>query len=158
MKWWEQWTFNVFHGVVAVTGVAYLYMKYLLAPVDPFAVVNHPWQPAMLSIHVVAAPIFIAFFGMLFRSHTLRKLLSPNAGNRRSGWASLLSFSTMALSGYLLQVASSPAWLGALVWLHIATSLIFVTGYSVHLVIGWRLSRVSPISADTMGLAARIPL
>lgn len=158
MKWWEQWTFNVFHGVVAVTGVVYLYMKYLLTPVDPFAVINHPWQPAMLSLHVIAAPFFIAFFGMLFRSHTLRKLLSPNAGNRRSGWASLLSFSTMALSGYLLQVASSPAWLAALVWVHVSTSLIFVTGYTVHLVIGWRLSRVSPISADTMRRAAGIPL
>ena len=158
MKWWEQWTFNLFHGIVAVTGVAYLYMKYVLTPTDPFAVVNHPWQPAMLSLHVVAAPVLIAFFGMLFRSHTLRKLISQSAGNRRSGWASLLSFSAMALSGYLLQVASDPAWLTAFVWVHVSTSLVFVAGYGAHLVIGWRLSRVSPIAADTMRRAARIPL
>ncbi len=158
MKWWEQWAFNLFHGIVAVTGIVYLYMRYVMTAIDPFAVINHPWQPAMLSLHVVAAPIFIAFFGMLFRSHTLRKLLSPDAGNRRTGWMSLISFSTMALTGYLLQVASSPTGLSVLVWAHVSTSLVFVAGYSVHLVIAWRLSRVSPISAGTFRRAAQIPL
>ena len=143
MTWWEQWAFNLLHGIVAVTGVAYLYMKFVMAATDPFAVINHPWQPAVLSLHIVAAPIFIAFFGMLFRSHTLRKLVSPNPGNRRTGWTTLVSFSTMALTGYLLQVASDPAWLSALVWAHVSTSLIFVVGYGAHLVIGWRLSSQS---------------
>jgi len=96
MKWWEKWAFNLLHGVVAVTGLVYFYMKYVMTPFDPFAVINHPWQPVMLSSHVVTAPLFIAFFGMLFRSHTVRKLMSPDARNRRSGWMSLLSFSSMA--------------------------------------------------------------
>ncbi len=150
MKWWEQWAFNALHGVVAVTGIGYFYMKHLVTAVDPFAVINHPWQPAMLSVHVLAAPLFIAFFGMLFRSHTLKKLTSPNAGNRRSGWMSLLSFSAMALSGYLLQVASSPGLLTVMVWAHVATSVIFVAGYSLHLFIGWRLGRASSGSTTTV--------
>lgn len=141
MKWWEQWAFNALHGVVAVTGIVYFYMKHLVTAVDPFAVINHPWQPAMLSVHLLAAPLCIAFFGMLFRSHTLKKLTSPDAGNRRSGWMSLLSFSAMALSGYLLQVASSPGLLTVMVWAHVATSVIFVAGYSLHLFISWRLGR-----------------
>ena len=116
MQRWEQCLFNLFHGVVAVTGLVYLTMKYAMTPIDPFAVINHPWQPVMLSVHVVAAPVFIAVFGMIFRSHTLSKLLSPRLDNRRSGWTALLSFSAMALSGYLLQVDSSPAWLPGLVW------------------------------------------
>ena len=154
MTWWEQWAFNLLHGVVAVSGALYLYMKYVLTTTDPFAVINHPWQPATLSLHIVAAPVFIAFFGMLFRSHTLRKLVSPNSGNRRTGWTSLISFSSMAVTGYLLQVASSPAWLTALVWAHVSTSLVFVAGYSTHLVIGWRLS------SATSGLSrpVRLPL
>ena len=156
MTRWEQWAFNLLHGIVAVTGVAYLYMKYLMAATDPFAVINHPWQPAMLSLHIVAAPVFIAFFGMLFRSHTLRKLVSPNAANRRTGWTSLVSFSTMALTGYLLQVASDPAWLSGLVWAHVSTSLIFVAGYGAHLVIGWRLSRPAPV-ADSLHPTVRLP-
>jgi len=154
MTWWEQWAFNLLHGVVAVSGALYLYMKYVLTTTDPFAVINHPWQTATLSLHIVAAPVFIAFFGMLFRSHTLRKLVSPNSGNRRTGWTSLISFSSMAVTGYLLQVASSPAWLTALVWAHVSTSLVFVAGYSTHLVIGWRLS------SATSGLSrpVRLPL
>lgn len=143
MQRWEQCLFNLFHGVVAVTGLVYLTMKYAMTPIDPFAVINHPWQPVMLSLHVVAAPVFIAVFGMIFRSHTLSKLLSPRPDNRRSGWTALLSFSAMALSGYLLQVVSSPAWLTGLVWAHVSTSLIFVTGYGMHLVVGWRLSQVA---------------
>lgn len=157
MKWWEQWAFNALHGVVAVTGVLYFYMKYLVTAVDPFAVINHPWQPAMLSLHLLAAPFFIAFFGMLFRSHTLKKLTSPNVGNRRSGWISLLSFSAMALSGYLLQVASTPALLTVMLWAHIATSVVFVAGYSLHLVIGWRISRVSSMATSTLPRQAGLP-
>ncbi len=158
MKWWERWAFNLLHGIVALTGVAYLYMKYVIAATDPFAVINHPWQPAMLSVHIVTAPVFIAFFGMLFRSHTLRKLVSQDPTNRRTGWASLVSFSVMALTGYLLQVASDPAWLFGLVWAHVATSLIFVAAYGVHLVIGWRLTRVAPVAVDTFRGVARLPL
>jgi hypothetical protein len=154
MKWWEQWAFNVLHGVVAVTGATYFWMKYLVTAADPFAVINHPWQPAALALHLLAAPFFIAFFGMLFSSHTLRKLASPNPGNRRSGWMSLCSFSFMALTGYLLQVVSDPVWLTALVWAHVSTSLLFVTGYGAHLVISWRLSRVSPIATDSLDGAA----
>ena len=155
MTWWERRAFNLLHAVVAVTGVAYLYMKYVMTAADPFAVINHPWQPAMLSLHIVAAPVFIAFFGMLFRSHTLRKLVSPNAGNRRTGWTSLVSFSAMALSGYFRQVASDPVWLSGLVWAHVSTSLIFVAAYGVHLVIGWRLTRVSPTAVDTLARPAQ---
>lgn len=156
MKWWEQWAFNALHGLVAVTGLGYFYMKYLVTAVDPFAVINHPWQPAMLSLHLLAAPFFIAFFGMLFRSHTLKKLTSPNAGNRRSGWISLLSFSAMALSGYLLQVASTPALVTAMVWAHVATSVVFVAGYSLHLLISWRIGRVSSGSTTTLPSQAGI--
>ena len=148
MQRWEQCLFNLFHGVVAVTGLVYLTMKYAMTPIDPFAVINHPWQPVMLSVHVVAAPVFIAVFGMIFRSHTLSKLLSPRPDNRRSGWTALLSFLAMALSGYLLQVVSSPAWLTGLVWAHVSTSLVFVAGYSTHLVIGWRLNSVAPSVGD----------
>ena len=103
----------------------------------------------------MAAPFFVVFFGMLFRTHTLRKLLSASPRNRRSGWTSLLSFSVMALTGYLVQVASSPAWITALIWAHVATSALFVAGYTTHLVIGWRLDRVSPNGLDPLRPALR---
>ena len=154
MTWWEKWAFNLLHALVAATGIVYFCMKYLMAPADPFSVVNHPWQPTMLALHIVAAPFFVVFFGMLFRTHTLRKLISPDPRNRRSGWTSLLGFSVMALTGYLMQVASSPAWITAFIWVHVAASAVFVAGYTTHLVIGWRLGRVLPGGLDAVRPAA----
>ena len=139
MIWWERWAFNALHAVVGVTGFVYLYMKFVLVTDDPFAIINHPWQPAMLSTHVVAAPVFIAFFGMLFRSHSLRKLRSGNPANRRSGWTSIIGFSVMALSGYFIQVGTSPDFITFSIWLHVVAGTVFVLGYGVHLANGWRL-------------------
>lgn len=141
MTWWERRGFNTFHVIVAATGFIYLYMKYAMTTDDPFAVINHPWQPTMLSLHVVAAPFFVAFFGMVFRSHSFGKLRSRNPANRRTGWTSLLSFSAMALSGYLIQVASTPALITFFIWTHVVTGTVFVVGYGVHLSNGWRINR-----------------
>ena len=139
MTWWERWGFNTFHVVVGVTGFVYFYMKYMMTTDDPFAIVNHPWQSSMLSMHVFTAPFFIAFFGMLFRSHSFRKILSANPANRRTGWTSLISFSVMAVSAYAIQGATTPTSINAAVWVHIVASTLFVAGYAIHLVIGYRL-------------------
>ena len=161
MTRWERWLFNGLNVVVAATGFLYFYMKYLMTTNDPFAVVNHPWEPGMIAAHVVAAPFVILLFGIVLRSHILKMLLSNVRAARRSGWFSLLSFSAMALSGYLLQVASSPTWLRVLVVTHVATSTIFVLGYGSHLVLGWRLLRTSTdvdMVDPTLPRAARLPL
>ena len=152
MTWWERRGFNAFHVIVAVTGVVYLYMKYAMATDDPFAIINHPWQSAMLSMHVVAALLFVAFFGMLFRSHSFAKIRSTNPANRRTGWTSLLGFSAMALSGYLIQVATTPALITFFIWTHVAASAVFVVGYGIHLVNGWRID-----TAASGTVAASLP-
>ena len=116
---------------------------------DPFAVINHPWQPTMLSLHVFAAPFLIAFFGMLFRSHSLGKILSSNPTNRRTGWTSLLSFSMMAISGYLIQVTTSAWLITVMIWTHIAMGTLFVIGYGIHLVLGYRVNKLPVGTPDT---------
>lgn len=138
MKWWERWAFHVFHLLVSVSGTAYFVMKWLLETDDPFALVNHAWQPAMLAAHVVAAPFLVASFGMVFRSHAARKVAVSEPKHRRSGWVSLLGFAVMAVSGYLIQVGTAPCFLSAAIWVHVASSAVFVAGYAVHLVLGWR--------------------
>ena len=143
MKPWERRSFNTLNVIIALTGIVYFYMKYLIVIDDPFAVINHAWQPSMLSLHVITAPILLIFFGMGFRSHTYKKILSNQKPDRRTGWTSLISFSSMALTGYLLQVLSSPVWLQWMVVLHIATSVIFLIGYSAHLILGWRFIKAS---------------
>lgn len=142
MKRWERWSINGLSLVVAATGFVYFWMKYLIAPQDPFAVVNHPWQSAMLNLHVVASPALILVFGIVFNSHVMKKLRAPRLPNRRSGWVSLVTFGAMVLSGYLLQTAASDLWLQALVALHVASGAVFTLVYASHLVITIRLARL----------------
>ena len=157
MRPWEHRSFTVATAIVAVTGLVYLYMEFFMQTDDPFALVNHPWQPSMLGAHVIAAPVLVLFFGMLFRSHTLKKLASPLRSNRRTGWTSLISFGSMASSGYLLQIVTSPMLNDALVVIHIVTSLLFVAGYAIHLAIGWRISWTSgTTSSDPVADTARL--
>lgn len=141
MRELERVGFNAFHIVVAASGLLYLYMKFFMQTDDPFAIVNHPWQPLVLAAHILAAPVFIVFFGMLLRSHTLVKLRRNEKVNRRTGWISLMSFSVMAMSGYLHQVASSPEWINLWWWIHIVTGVLFVIGYGVHFAVGWPIGR-----------------
>lgn len=141
MRPWERWTFGLLALIVAVTGVAYLWMKYLLVNNDPFAVVNHPWQSATLAVHVVVSPWLILMFGILLNSHILRKLRSPSVPNRKTGLISFFSFFTMTVSGYLLQVVTGERMLPLLVAIHVATGLFFSVAYVAHLAISVRLAR-----------------
>jgi len=152
MSRWEALAFNTLHGLLAATGFGYLYMKYALETDDPFAVVNHAWQPATLAAHVVLAPLGMMIFGMVLRSHVLKKLTMEIRSARRSGWTALLSFAAMAASGYLLQVVAEPSWLRALVVIHVATSTGFILGYSAHLVLAWRVPKAT-LNGDDPGLA-----
>jgi hypothetical protein len=141
MKRWERWAFNLFWLAVAASGFAYFWMKYLVVSDDPFAVVNHPWQAAMLHLHVLASPPFVLVFGVILNSHITKKLRAPRMPNRKTGLASLANFAAMIGSGYLLQVATADAWLRALVILHVASGVVFTLTYGTHLAISVRLVR-----------------
>ncbi len=144
MKRWERWSFNLCALAVAVSGFAYLWMKYFVQAEDPFAVVNHPWQSAMLHLHVLASPPFILVFGVILNSHIMKKLKANRIPNRKSGLGSLATFAAMIASGYLLQVATADAWLQALVIVHIASSAAFSAVYATHLVVSYTLLRRTP--------------
>ena len=147
MKRWERWTFNALSLAVVTTGFAYLWMKYVVQTDDPFAVVNHPWQTSMLSLHVVASPAFILIFGIIFNSHVMKKLSATHLPNRRSGLVSLGTFAAMIASGYLLQVSSSETWLQAMLVVHVASGAVFAIVYAAHLVISAKLARIRPLPA-----------
>lgn len=149
MRRWERWSFNSAVAGVAVTGFAYFWMKYLLDSADPFAVVNHPWQSAMLHLHVLASPLLVLVFGLILNSHILRKLGATRVvANRKSGLLSLGLFVTMLASGYLLQVVTTDLALRTLVVVHVASSMVFCATYTAHLIVSWRMTRgrvTSPI-------------
>lgn len=144
MKRWERWAFNTLALATALTGFAYLWMKYVEQSTDPFAVVNHPWQSTTLGLHVLVSPAFILMFGVILNSHVMKKLRATQLPNRRSGYVSLVTFVVMLLSGYLLQVSTSERWLQALVILHIASGALFTVVYVAHLVISAALARRRP--------------
>lgn len=141
MKPWERWTFGLLSLLVGATGFAYFAMKYLMRTDDPFALVNHPWQSAMLSLHVLASPALILVFGIVLNGHIMRKLRVPKQANRRSGMTSLLTFGAMVASGYPLQVVSNETALQVLVAAHVASGVIFSVAYVAHLIISIRLAR-----------------
>jgi hypothetical protein len=152
MKRWERWSFNLFALAVAASGFAYFWMKYLLQAEDPFAVVNHPWQNAMLHLHVLASPPFVLVFGVILNSHIMKKLRATRLPNRKTGLASFTTFAAMIASGYLLQVATTDAWLRGLVIVHVASGVVFALTYGVHLAISVRLVR-RPAAAAMQELA-----
>ena len=136
MSRWEAWTFHMLALVVSASGAAYFWMKYLIKNDDPFSVVNHPWQQAMLKAHILAAPLLMLSLGMMVNSHILKKLKNRNSrSNRISGIVCLVSFALMAASGYLLQVVTSSTLAPAVVVIHLASGGLFAGAYIAHQVV-----------------------
>ena len=54
------------------------------------------------------------------------------------------------IKGLIPSLASTPTLVTVMLWAHVSTSVVFVAGYSLHLVIGWRISRVSSMETSTL--------
>ncbi len=132
MSRWESWSLHILTALVSVTGIVFFAMKYMMATADPFALINHPLQPAMLDIHILAAPFLILVLGIMYSSHISDKLDTGNKVNRRSGIAMLLSLLPMILSGYLLQVSTSAFLSKLILVLHLVSGLAFAGTYAFH--------------------------
>lgn len=117
--------------VVSGTGLAYAWMRYLVEPPDEWAVVNHPWQPLVQHLHVLAAPLLLFAVGLIWSGHIVVKL-SNGRVNRASGFGLTALFLPMAASGYLLQVAVDAQWRERWVWVHVAASLLWIAAFVVH--------------------------
>jgi thiamine biosynthesis lipoprotein len=132
--------------VVTLSGLVYLWMKYFMETDDPFSVVNHPLQPAMLSIHIVAGPVLVFILGLMINSHIREKLSGKSSYNRRSGWISLIVFPLMVVSGYLLQVVTSSTLNRIALVVHLAASGLFAATYLLHQLIGVRVQTVVKVA------------
>ena len=116
---------------VCGTGLVYAWMRYLVEPADEWAVVNHPWQPYVQHLHVLAAPLLVFALGLIWSAHILGKLQNGRK-NRAAGIGLTTLFLPMAASGYLLQVAVDPGWRRTWVWVHVVSSLLWVAAFVVH--------------------------
>lgn len=117
--------------VVSGTGLAYAWMRFLVEPPDEWAVVNHPWQPLVQHLHVLAAPLLVFAVGLIWSGHIVVKLANGRV-NRAAGIGLTALFLPMAASGYLLQVAVDAQWRERWVWVHVAASLLWIAAFVVH--------------------------
>ncbi len=130
---------------VAGTGLVYAWMRYLVAPADEWAVVNHPWQPLVQHLHVLAAPLLVFAIGLIWSVHVLGKLQNGHRV-RASGLGLMALFLPMVASGYLLQVAVDPGWRQTWIWIHVASSLLWVAAFAFH-----KLRALGTKTADQSG-------
>jgi len=82
--------------------------------------------------HVLAGPLLVFAFGILFKAHVLPALRSRET-RRGSGWVLLVVISLLILSGYLLQIQAQATLRQALAWLHAPLGALFLLAYLAHL-------------------------
>ena len=133
MSRFEAWTVHLSSLLVAGTGLVYGWMRYFATPADPYAVVNHPWQPQLQHLHVLAAPLLVFAAGIIWRQHVWQRWRLGGRRRRRSGLSMMLTLVPMVASGYLLQTAVDEAWRQAWVVVHVAASLLWLAAYAGHL-------------------------
>lgn len=153
------WLLHIIAILITVTGCLYAVMHYLMKPVDPFSVINHPLEPTMLQIHLIAAPALVFLIGMILHSHVLLKLGNGARSGKRSGVVLATLFVVMALSGYLLQVFTVTGH-RLLFWIHLSSGSIWAAAYGSHQISSWRVKRamrsqkMQAVLALTLAIAA----
>jgi len=138
MKRWESWINRIGVALAGASGIVYGVMKYFLAGNNPDSRLGHPWQPAVLAAHLLAAPVAVFGLGLLWRSHALNRLQLGEREGRRSGLAILRVAPPLVFSGYLVQVLTGDLLRKATGWLHAALGAAFALAFVLHL-IGSRL-------------------
>jgi hypothetical protein len=128
----ERWLIHFSNLLVGGTGLVYAVMKYLLEPTSPFSVINHPLQPLVLTLHLVAAPLLVLAAGILWKGHISERLRYGRPAGRASGISLALAFLPMVLSGYLLQTAPAPFWRKVWLIVHLTTSAVWLLMYTTH--------------------------
>jgi len=126
---WAVWSTSV---ATLVTGILFMWMKYLLVSDDPFAVVNHPWQPLVLKLHILVAPLLTFSIGLVALRHVWRHVQSGMRDGRRTGLVTLVALGPMIVTGYLIQAVTHQGWLEAMAISHIGLGLLYGVALLLH--------------------------
>lgn len=128
----QKFFLNATIAILTVTGAVFAWMKYFMKSDDPFAVANHPWQPGMLHVHVVVAPLAVFVIGAVWAGHVKPKHDAGIKARRKTGLGALWMIAPMVLSGYLMQVLTNERLVEAMRITHWVSSSLFVAGLLVH--------------------------
>lgn len=143
MKTGEAWSVHASTILVAVTGGAYAWARYVAEPIDEFAI-HHPLQPLFQHAHVLVAPFLVFALGLVWREHVWKHLVRGVSSRRRSGLVLFATLLPMVASGYLLQVTVDPFWNGVWVWTHGLSSVVWVVGWLAHWAARLAVRRAQP--------------
>ena len=135
MNAFERWSIRLTSLALAVSGLGFMWGRYLVVSDDPFAIINHPAQTWFLKVHVVAAPLFMFAFGAIAVRHVWVHIRGRGRLARRSGYLTVGSAAPAIVTGYVIQIATA-AWLVR--WLevsHEVAGVALIAGLSAHLVV-----------------------
>ncbi len=123
-------------AVVSVggSGLVLAWMVYLLPTPEAWSVVNHPAQPTVQHLHVLAAPLLVFAVGLIWTAHVGARWVDTSSRRRATGAALAVLFVLMAASAYLLQVAMDPGIRRLWSLLHTAASLGWLLCLGLHAV------------------------
>jgi thiamine biosynthesis lipoprotein len=136
----ESWLLHVSTILLAATGFVYAGMHYLMKPLDPFSVVNHPLEPYLFSAHVIIAPLLVLAFGMILHGHILFKIGTGSGTARKSGLVMIPTFVVMVISGYLLQIITSD-FRKTMVWVHLISGTVWAMFYLGHQLSSYKIRK-----------------
>lgn len=143
------WTLHAAVVVMAATGIYLAWIVYFAADpaeseLEMFAV-QDPWQPWLVAVHVVAAPVLIFITGLIWFTHVWGRVKLGFEDRRTGGLVLAWSLAPLVGCGYLLQVVEAEATVLVLGWVHAAVGVVFAATYLVHV---WRSGDRSTTADD----------
>lgn len=132
MTAFERWALWLTSGATAGSGLLYAWMKYFLDPLDAWSVINHPWQPAILKLHILVAPLLIFTIGVIAARHVWHQVRSDAARGRWTGLAVGLVVAPMIVTGSAIQVITDARAVQVLAITHLACGIAYGCGLALH--------------------------
>ena len=80
-----------------------------------------------------SAPLLVFASGLIFQRHILARVRSGFRPRRPTGLLLASLLVPMIASGYLLQTSSTETWRTVWIAVHLATSVLWIAGYAIHL-------------------------
>ncbi|HSG49869.1 MAG TPA: hypothetical protein VLA43_18745 [Longimicrobiales bacterium] len=118
--------------LTALTGGVYAYMKHLMAPMNEWAVINHPLQPWVLKAHILVAPVMVFAVGLVTMSHIWPLLRSGLPRGRQTGIWTAATFGPLVFTGYLIQAVTLPVLLAVVSWTHLGLGAVVTAAFLGH--------------------------
>ena len=129
----EARTQHLANALAGITGVAFLYFKYFAKSTDPYSSAGHPLEPVAHNLHVLLSPLLLFAVGLIWADHVWKKIQRGRQKRRQSGVLMAALFGPMALSAYAIQVSVDETTRKTWATIHIATSIVWMVGYIIHL-------------------------